>query len=158
MTDCPVYVVHLSTRLGLERIKQAQSIGQRVWTETCPQYLLLNENEMERLGPLAKMDHRCVPRTVSIRTRCGRAPARDTSPTSVATTPRPRKKANKPGWQNIFRSPDGEPIPFGAPSLETIVPLVYSEGVAKRGLPIWWMARVLAENPRVSSESTHVKV
>ena len=51
MTNCPVYVVHLSTRLGLERIKQAQALGQRVWTETCPQYLLLTEDEMERVGP-----------------------------------------------------------------------------------------------------------
>jgi dihydropyrimidinase len=43
MTGCPTYVVHLSTKLGLERIMQAQSQGQRVWTETCPQYLLLDE-------------------------------------------------------------------------------------------------------------------
>jgi dihydropyrimidinase len=53
LTDCPVYVVHLSTRLGLERIKRAQSEGQRVWAETCPQYLLLNDGEMARLGPFA---------------------------------------------------------------------------------------------------------
>ncbi len=31
--------------------------------------------------------------------------------------------------------------------METFVPLVYSEGVVKRGLPITWMARVVAENP-----------
>ena len=31
--------------------------------------------------------------------------------------------------------------------METLVPLMYNEGVVKRGLPIWWMARVLAENP-----------
>ena len=55
MTNCPTYIVHLSTQMGLERIKQAQREGQRVWTETCPQYLLLNEKEMERLGPLAKI-------------------------------------------------------------------------------------------------------
>ena len=43
--------------------------------------------------------------------------------------------------------PEGKPIPFGAPSLETLVPLAYSEGVVKRGLPLTWLARVLAENP-----------
>src|SRR5438445_13105930 len=48
LTGCPVYVVHLSTKLGLERIKRAQAEGQRVWTETCPQYLLLTDKEMER--------------------------------------------------------------------------------------------------------------
>ena len=30
---------------------------------------------------------------------------------------------------------------------QTLVPLAHSEGVAKRGLPITWLARVLAENP-----------
>ncbi|MFB3120395.1 MAG: amidohydrolase family protein, partial [Stenotrophomonas maltophilia] len=28
-----------------------------------------------------------------------------------------------------------------------IVPLMYSEGVVKRGLPIWWMARAMSGNP-----------
>ena len=27
------------------------------------------------------------------------------------------------------------------------MPLMYSEGVVKRGLPIWWMARAMSENP-----------
>jgi dihydropyrimidinase len=51
------------------------------------------------------------------------------------------------GWENIFRAPDGQAIPFGAPSIETLIPLMYSEGVMKRGLPLWWMARALGENP-----------
>ena len=38
-------------------------------------------------------------------------------------------------------------MPFGAPSLETLVPLMWSEGVVNRGLPVTWMARVMAENP-----------
>jgi dihydropyrimidinase len=38
-------------------------------------------------------------------------------------------------------------VPFGSPGIETIVPLMYSEGVVKRGMPIWWLARVMAENP-----------
>ena len=45
----------LSTQLGLERIKRAQAEGQKVWTETCPQYLLLTDKEMQRLGPFAKI-------------------------------------------------------------------------------------------------------
>ena len=55
VTDCPIYVVHLSSQVGLERIKLAQAQGQRVWTETCPQYLLLSDEEMARVGPLAKI-------------------------------------------------------------------------------------------------------
>ncbi|MCI0865644.1 MAG: amidohydrolase family protein, partial [Chloroflexi bacterium] len=51
------------------------------------------------------------------------------------------------GWDNIFVTPEGAPVPFGSPGVETIVSLMYSEGVVKRGLPIWWLARVMAENP-----------
>ena len=67
---------------------------------------------------------------------------------AVASDHAPGPPARKEGgWDNIFRRPDGQPIPFGAPSIETLVPLMYSEGVVKRGLPLSWMARVLAENP-----------
>ena len=67
---------------------------------------------------------------------------------AVASDHSPRPKAMKePGWKNIFQDEKGNVIPFGSPGLETLVPLVYSEGVVKRGLPLTWMARVLGENP-----------
>ena len=67
---------------------------------------------------------------------------------TVASDHAPRPpKFKEPGRTNIFVDAQGKPIPFGAPSLETLAPLMYSEGVAGRGLPLSWMARVLAENP-----------
>ena len=57
------------------------------------------------------------------------------------------KELKEPGWDNIFVDSQGMSVPFGSPGVETIVPLMYSEGVVKRGLPIWWMARCLSENP-----------
>lgn len=41
---CPVYIVHTSTKESLEIIEKAQSEGQLVYSETCPQYLLLDES------------------------------------------------------------------------------------------------------------------
>jgi dihydropyrimidinase len=41
--NCPVYIVHTSTKESLEIIKEAQSKGQKVYSETCPQYLLLDD-------------------------------------------------------------------------------------------------------------------
>jgi len=146
-TGCPTYVVHLSTHLGLERIKQAQSLGQRVWTETCPQYLLLSDAEMAKVGPLAK---------IGPPLRAEDGPDRDalwrgleqghTSIVSSDHSPHPQE-LKQVGWDNIFVTPDGASVPFGSPGLETIVSLTYSEGVVKRGLPIWWLARVMSENP-----------
>ena len=147
LTGCPVYVVHLSTRLGLERIRAAQAQGQRVWTETCPQYLLLTEDEMTRWGPFAKIGPPLRPADGPDREALWAGSAHGVIAT-VGSDHAPRIRAAKePGWQNIFIDPAGRPIPFGAPSIETLVPLMYSEGVVRRGLGLQWMARVLAENP-----------
>jgi dihydroorotase-like cyclic amidohydrolase len=147
LTGSPLYVVHLSTQLGLERIKAAQAAGQRVWTETCPQYLLLTDQEMARWGPLAKIGPPLRPADGPDREALWRGSAEGYIAT-VASDHSPRRQAEKePGWQNIFVDPAGRSIPFGSPSVETMVPLMYSEGVARRGLPLTWLARVLAENP-----------
>lgn len=42
--ECPLYIVHVSTHEALDHIQKAQSKGQPVYAETCPQYLLLDEN------------------------------------------------------------------------------------------------------------------
>lgn len=147
LTGCPVYVVHLSTRLGLERIKRAQAEGQRVWTETCPQYLLLTDKEMERWGPFAKIGPPLRPADGPDRAALWQGSEAGFI-ANVASDHSPRVPAAKePGRKNIFVDAEGMPIPFGAPSLETLVPLMWSEGVVKRGLPPTWMARVLSENP-----------
>ncbi|PYN04616.1 MAG: hypothetical protein DME02_21400, partial [Candidatus Rokuibacteriota bacterium] len=147
LTGCPVYVVHLSTRLGLERIKRAQAEGQRVWCETCPQYLLLTDKEMERLGPFAKIGPPLRPADGPDRAALWEGSAQGFI-ANLASDHSPRVPATKePGRKNIFVDAQGKPIPFGAPSLETLAPLAFSEGIAKRGLPAPWLARVMAENP-----------
>ena len=146
-THCPTYVVHLSTHLGMERIKQAQSLGQAVWTETCPQYLLLSDAEMARVGPLAKIGPPLRAEDGPDREAMWRGLEQGhTSIVSSDHSPHPQE-LKQVGWDNIFVTPEGASVPFGSPGLETIVSLTYSEGVVKRGLPIWWLARVMSENP-----------
>ncbi len=146
-TRCPTYVVHLSTQLGLERIKRAQAIGQTVWTETCPHYLLLSDAEMASKGPLAKIGPPLRPDGGPDREALWRGlELGQTSIVSSDHAPYPYD-LKQVGWDNIFVTPDGASVPFGSPGIETIVSLMYSEGVVKRELPIWWLARVMSENP-----------
>ena len=44
--NVPVYIVHVSTRSGATAIVRARQNGQAAWGETCPQYLLFNENRV----------------------------------------------------------------------------------------------------------------
>jgi dihydropyrimidinase len=147
ITDCPLYIVHLTTRAGLERIKQAQATGQRVWTETCPQYLLLTDAVYETFGPFAKIGPPLRSADLVNQSALWEGSAQGYIATIGSDHSVYAREAKEKGWHNIFVSEDGQSIPFGAPSMETLVPLMYNEGVVKRGLPISWMARVLAENP-----------
>ena len=51
-----VHIAHLSTREGVQIIKQAKNSGQLVTVETCPHYLLLTAEAMKKLGPYAKIN------------------------------------------------------------------------------------------------------
>ena len=56
-TGCRLHIVHVSCGRGIEIIAQARARGVDVSCETCPHYLLLTDEDMERLGAVAK----CAP-------------------------------------------------------------------------------------------------
>jgi allantoinase len=56
-TRCRLHIVHVSCGSGIELIAEARAGGVDVSCETCPHYLLLTGEEMERLGAVAK----CAP-------------------------------------------------------------------------------------------------
>lgn len=45
-TNCTVYIVHVSTKESLQYIKEAQNTGLKIYAETCPQYLLLDDSKL----------------------------------------------------------------------------------------------------------------
>ncbi len=46
--DAPLYIVHLSNGLGLDYARLARNQQQKVWVETCTQYLLLDDSAYQR--------------------------------------------------------------------------------------------------------------
>jgi dihydroorotase-like cyclic amidohydrolase len=133
--------------VGLDAITTAQADGLNVWTETCPQYLVLAAEDHEKWGPLLKIGP-------PLRSREGPDQAMlwggleggNISCIGSDHSPHPRE-LKELGWENVFYQPNGDPVPYGSPGVETIVQLVYSKGVREQGLPLKWMARVLSENP-----------
>jgi allantoinase len=53
-TGCRLHVVHVSTLDGMQMIRDAQGRGVDVSGETCPHYLLFVEEDLARLGGVAK--------------------------------------------------------------------------------------------------------
>lgn len=56
-TRCPLHIVHVSTGRGVALVAEAAQRGVDVTCETCPHYLALTEEDVERLGAVAK----CAP-------------------------------------------------------------------------------------------------
>ncbi|MGO5053056.1 dihydropyrimidinase [Lachnospiraceae bacterium LCP25S3_G4] len=48
--DAPLYVVHVSTKEGLMEIKHAKELGDTIYAETCPHYLLMDERKYKLPG------------------------------------------------------------------------------------------------------------
>ena len=54
--DMPVYIVHLSSKAGLEAVRELRSRGVRLFAETTPHYLFLDKSKLEGdKGPLYVM-------------------------------------------------------------------------------------------------------
>ena len=56
-TGCALHIVHVSSGAGVALVTAARSAGADVSCETCPHYLVLTEDDVERLGAVAK----CAP-------------------------------------------------------------------------------------------------
>lgn len=138
MTGSNMYPVHLSTRRGLEVIMQAQDQGLPVSAETCPHYLTLTEEMYKK--PDAERYIMSPPlRSEDDREAMWFGLANDRIKTvgsdHCAFTLRQKKQ------------PDFCQVPNGAPGVETLLSLVYSEGVCKNRITVNDLARVTSYNP-----------
>lgn len=56
-TGCALHIVHVSSAAGVQMVAAAHNHGINVTCETCPHYLVLTEDDVEKLGAVAK----CAP-------------------------------------------------------------------------------------------------
>ena len=145
-TDSPVHVVHLSSAAALDEVRRAKAAGVRVTAETCPHYLTLTDAEYEEPDPT-----RCACYVISppLRSAADRdalwVGLADGSLDLVATD-------HVPDRVGVEKAEAAKGIPFdrisnGAPGIETLLALVYSEGVARGRLTLERMVDLLATTP-----------
>jgi len=56
-TGCKLHIVHISSGKGVAAALEARALGADISLETCPHYLLFTEDDLHRLGAIAK----CTP-------------------------------------------------------------------------------------------------
>lgn len=129
--DVPVMIVHVSNRAAMEEIRRAQQRGLKVYGETCPQYLLLTEKDLEGLNMEgAKYVCSPPPRDEASQDACWEGLQQGvfslfSSDHCPFRYDDPQGKLNPKG-RTSFRW-----VPNGIPGVETRLPILFSEGVSK---------------------------
>lgn len=138
-TGCSVHFVHISSPETVRMIDSAKKRGIPVTVETCPHYLILTEDDMARLGPVAK----CAPPLRSETEREGLWSLLADGKLDVIASdhsPCPPELKFKEGL-SFFEAWGG--ISGAQSSLE----LLLDEGWMKRGIPLPRLADVLSTGP-----------
>jgi dihydropyrimidinase len=146
MAEAPVHIVHLSSAEALEEVRRAKAAGVRVTAETCPHYLVLTEERYDDPDPASCARYVISPPLRSPQDREALwAGLGDGSLDLVATDHVPDRlaveKAEAAGGVSFDK------ISNGAPGIETLLAIVYSEGVARGRLTLERMVDLLATTP-----------
>jgi dihydropyrimidinase len=139
----PLYIVHLSCAAALEEVRAGRRRGVSVFAETCPHYLALDDSRYE-LPPGEACKYVISPplRPASNREALWAGLA-DGSLALVATDHVPDRVAiEKQTWHESF-----DKISNGGPGIETLLAVVYSEGVAQGRITLERMVDVLSTTP-----------
>jgi len=135
VTGCPIYIPHISVKRGLEPIIQAKRRGQKVFAETCPQYLELTEKDLYRFKALAKIGPPL--RTPEDNDALWQRLA-DGTIDVVASDHAPKAKKQDEDFFNAG---------YGSPQAETLLSVTYDGGINRNRLTLPRLVQVLAENP-----------
>lgn len=146
IAEVPLTIVHVSNGEALDEIRRARQRGARVYAETCPQYLTLTAEDLDRSEfDGAKYVCSPPPRTVADQVACWSGIEQgdfefyssDHCPFRFAST----AGKDAPGARQSFRN-----IPNGIPGIETRLPILFSEGVVAGRISLQRFAALTATN------------
>ncbi len=135
-----LYLVHLSTKESVDAVRWGKKRGVKLFAETCPQYLVLDKALYEG------SDGRYYITSPPLRGAKDREALwqgiKEGIIGVVGTDHCPFARTQKDSGKDIFFK-----TPNGLPGVETLLPIMYSEGVVKRGLSPNLLVELLAYNP-----------
>jgi dihydroorotase len=132
-----LHVQHLSTRRGVELIREARRAGLPVTAEATPHHLTLTEEALKGFDPIFKV---APPLRAEEDREALLEGLLDGNLAAIATDHAPHTQAEKE--RDLLRAP------FGIPSLEVAFPLLYTELHLKRGFPLPRLVALFTDGPR----------
>jgi dihydropyrimidinase len=141
LTGSRIYIVHLSSKEGLWIVKEARDRGVNIYAETCPQYLMLDDERYKEpdwngakyvMSPPLRTKESNAALWEGVRGGDLQVVATDHCPFDFN------------GVKDMFGKDDYKKIPNGAPGIETLLIMLHSEGVAKGRISLEKMVDVLS--------------
>ncbi len=144
--DAPVFIVHVSSQEAATEIQRARQRGARVSAETCPQYLFLTAEDLDREGMAGAMF--CCsppPRDRAAQEALWRGLADGTF--QVFSSDHAPYRFDETG--KLSNGPDApfNEIANGVPGIEVRMPLLFSEGVLKGRIDIHRFVELTSTRP-----------
>lgn len=142
VADVPVVIVHLSSEAGLREVEAARARGQKVYVETCPHYLLL-EDSLYSLPDFGGAKYVCAPplRKDEDNDALWKA-LQNGAVQTVSTDHCSFTLKQKDAGRDDFTK-----IPGGMPGVETRGVLLYTYGVVNERICAERMVELLSEAP-----------
>jgi len=138
-TGTPLHIAHVSSELGLKAVRAARTAGGQITAETCPQYLLLDETAYaEPHGHLYSATPPLRPQSDGQALWEGLSSA---AIDLVATDHCPFTRDQK-RWTGSFLD-----LPYGLPGVETLLPLMISEGRARQRISLVRLVELVSGGP-----------
>lgn len=134
ISNCPIYIVHLSSKKGLDEIREYRnSRFMKIYVETCPHYLTLTSDS--GIGVIGKTS---PPLRYKEDIEALWQGIKEGTIDTIGSDHVPRKKATKSGtiWE----------ASGGYPGVATLLPLLLNEGFHKRGISIERIAELTSYN------------
>ena len=146
IVDVPILIVHVSGREAIDQIGQAQRRGLRIFGETCPQYLFLTADDMDRPG-FEGAKYVCSPPPRDAANQDDVWRGLETGILSVFSSDHAPYRYDDPdGKKARGESAPFKSIPNGVPGLEIRLPMLFSEGVGAGRMTLNQFVAVTATN------------
>ena len=145
LLDVPLLIVHVSAKEAIDTIREAQDRGLKIYGETCPQYLFLTAEDMDRPEMRGAM-YCCSPppRDAVAQEAVWRGLRNGTF--QVMSSDHAPYRFDETGKLRHGLDASFDRIAMGVPGLELRLPLLFSEGVGTGRLDIHQFVALTSTN------------
>ena len=142
----PILIVHVSTEEAMAEIREAQTAGFKIFAETCPQYLLLTANDLDR-EEMEGAKFCCSPPLRDRQSQQAMWRGLRNGTFQIFSSDHAPYSMDAGGKLSAGPKPTFIQIPNGLPGIELRAPLLFSEGVNKGSIDINQFVALTATNP-----------